>query len=307
MAAPSTKIWNFLIPGLGGQEIRADNLGQADQAVFVNGEPQALSTGPAGEKQLVFTGPGGSFVEIKRHEKTGAFNLLIDGIIVEEQFDVNRRKGDQSLRELRSKPDGSYMIQTEIDVSHVEMNYVRRFWFCANGARHEVAVAHSEWVWQVVYDGKLVDRLSHLKNENNAQADFVVDAAPGQPVRACLVMEWNDKKWLWSYALNVNGVDIPMAWARVGGYVSPPPELPVILAAPEAAPPVAPVEEVAAPSIPDSLPQGVSYDSTTRSYQANIRSSAGKFVFLGEFATPDEAHRRYLEAIPIHCPDKRVM
>lgn len=43
------------------------------------------------------------------------------------------------------------------------------------------------------------------------------------------------------------------------------------------------------------LPQGVSFDSESRAYQANLRVR-GKFMFLGEFATVEEAHAKYLEA-----------
>merc|ERR1712150_179027 len=51
----------------------------------------------------------------------------------------------------------------------------------------------------------------------------------------------------------------------------------------------------AAPSATDSLPQGVSYDAASGAYTANI-CVKGKFKFLGEFKTPDEAHLRYLAA-----------
>merc|ERR1712129_619701 len=44
-----------------------------------------------------------------------------------------------------------------------------------------------------------------------------------------------------------------------------------------------------------SLPQGVSYDSEARVYKANIKVG-GRFRFLGDFATPTEAHERYKAA-----------
>jgi len=56
----------------------------------------------------------------------------------------------------------------------------------------------------------------------------------------------------------------------------------------------------------DFLPQGVSFDPETGVYQANIKNRAGKFVFLGEFMSVEEAHQKYLEALPIHSPEKHV-
>jgi len=44
-----------------------------------------------------------------------------------------------------------------------------------------------------------------------------------------------------------------------------------------------------------TLPQGVSWDAEERAYKANIRTH-GRFKCLGSFATPEEAHQRYLEA-----------
>lgn len=59
---------------------------------------------------------------------------------------------------------------------------------------------------------------------------------------------------------------------------------------------------------PDALPQGVSFDSESGAYQATVRASkTGRFVFLGGFSTPAEAHQKYLEALPIYCPEKRVL
>merc|ERR1719261_1233244 len=49
----------------------------------------------------------------------------------------------------------------------------------------------------------------------------------------------------------------------------------------------------------ESLPQGVSFDRESGAFQANIREcKTGRFVFLGEFATPERAYQKYLEALP---------
>merc|ERR1711924_119002 len=57
----------------------------------------------------------------------------------------------------------------------------------------------------------------------------------------------------------------------------------------------------------DSLPQGVSYDHESHFFQANIRDSkSGRFIFLGEFATPERAHESYLEALPKYDPEKAI-
>jgi hypothetical protein len=53
-----------------------------------------------------------------------------------------------------------------------------------------------------------------------------------------------------------------------------------------------------------TLPQGVSFNRDTGRYQATIKSKTGRWVDLGEHSTPEEAYQKYLEAMPIHNPNK---
>lgn len=115
----------------------------------------------------------------------------------------------------------------------------------------------------------------------------------------------------WSYLLFINGVEISATWKKELGEVDRPPTWIPPPAPPIHAPPIEPaaavspevqLENVRFPT--QSLPQGVSLNAASGLYQANIRAMSGKFVFLGEFSTAEEAHQRYIEAVSLHCPDK---
>lgn len=58
---------------------------------------------------------------------------------------------------------------------------------------------------------------------------------------------------------------------------------------------------------PEVLPQGVVFNIACGTYEARIRASSGRFVFLGQHDTAAEAHQKYLEAMPIHCPGKKIL
>merc|ERR1712188_203818 len=58
---------------------------------------------------------------------------------------------------------------------------------------------------------------------------------------------------------------------------------------------------------PESLPQGVSYDQETKTFQANIKDvKTRRYICLGEFASADAAHEKYLEALSRYSPDKHI-
>mmetsp|Transcript_112131 Transcript_112131/g.349464 ORF Transcript_112131/g.349464 Transcript_112131/m.349464 type:complete len:318 (+) Transcript_112131:70-1023(+) len=307
-----TKVWNFLLPNAGGQhQLRVEKLGTQGQAVFIDGEQQ-----PAREAQI-FAGPGDSLLELRKGQ-AGQWSLLVNGLIVEDYCEGKRNSKDESLRELRGKADGSYLISTGFDATNLRgLNVIRIFRFAALGESHELQVSHHECIWQVLYDGKLVERLVHRLNDNNGSASFKLEVGQGVKLEAALRMTWLNLAMVWRYTLRVNGVEIPHCWSKVQGDVEPPP--PVLDVLPPTADGSAPQPEPAeaepedspdpepqppAPQAPQTLPQGVSYDGLSGAYQATIRAKTGKFVFLGEFRTAEEAHACYLEAVPRHRPDR---
>lgn len=139
-------------------------------------------------------------------------------------------------------------------------------------------------------------------------------AANGAQIPCRLDMTWVLTELKWSYRLVVGGIHVPAAWTRAKGNAACHP--PMIFSG-------APVSEaVETPQVsafvaasdqnqdviaPESLPQGVSYDKETMSFQANIKDSKTKrYVFLGEFASVDAAHQKYLKALSRYAPDKQL-
>lgn len=293
--------------------MRVEQLGTPGERVFINGEQQ-----PAREARI-FTGPGNSLLELRKGQ-AGQWSLLVNDLLVEDYCEGKRSSKDESLRELRGKPDGSYMISTGFDAANLrDLNVIRKFRFAASGDTHELEVAHWDCIWQVVFDGKIVDRVVHRLKDNNGEASFKLEVAGGKRLDAGLHMTWLSVKGIWRYTLVVNSVEIPHCWSKVQGDIDPPP--PVLDVAPLASAgeaqgdlpePIGPrptlqEEELESPPLSrEALPQGVSFDALSGAYQANVRSKTGKFVFLGEFRTVDEAHECYLKALPVHCPEKLV-
>lgn len=305
-----TRVWNFLLPGVDGgrHQLRAENLGSPGQAIFIDGEQQGA------REALIFSGPGNSLLELRKGQ-AGQWHLLVNGLMVEDYHEGKRRSGDETLRELRGRPDGSYLISTEIDVANLDnLHLIRKFRFKARGNEHEIWISHRDCIWQVLCDGKLIERAVHKLSDSNGKAFFKLEVADGRRLDAALHMTWNGAALLWRYRLTVNNVEIPLCWSKVVGNVHPPPELPELLPADSAEipgntpePALSEQTEEPEPQPQPSamqLPQGVSFDPFTGAFQANIRGRTGKFVFLGEFRTPEEAHQCYLEAVPLHCPDK---
>lgn len=310
-----SKIWNFLLPESGVHQCLVHQLGQPGQQVFIDGVAQV-----AREGHLIYAGPGNSLLELRYQERAQSWTLLVNGLCVEDYSPGKRHGGDDSLRELRSRPDGSYLIQPDFDAS-LEMNVIRKYRFEACGKLHEVELTHDHGVWEVIADRKVVDRKAHGMTDMSCEARFNIEAANGELLDACVRMRYDLILVIWKYSMTVNGVDIPIYWTKTKGVVQPPVEPPVIVAeaapladladmsqrfAPECAR-LDPVEVAPDDTCPEELPQGVSFDAAAGSYQATIRGKTGKFIFLGEFRTAEEAHEKYLEALPMHCPDKRVV
>jgi len=337
----ASKIWSFLLPETGAHELRAEALDTYTPQVFLDEQrlEQVQTKLPMAShgRTLVFAGPSDA-PEIELHlQGSGQCQLVVNGTFVED-YAAKRTTGDQSLRQLRGRPDGSYLICPDIDASHLALNIVRKFRFSAGGQVHEVQIAHGDGIWQVISDGHLVDRVAHKFEDTSGEAHFNIQAADGLRLRTMVFMRWikkasgppeiqedrdtamgnrygfGDPDGSWRYDLNVNGVRVPVCWTKVRGDLigaGPPPAVTqeAVEELPEASF-LSPTHDrgdqlrLQAPADLQSLPQGVSFDSSHGAYQASLRAKSGKFIFLGEFATPEEAHQRYLEAVPIHCPDK---
>jgi len=346
-----TKIWNFLLPATGSHQLRVENLGTPAQKVFIDGEQQPSTYA------LVFTGPGDSLIEIRntepwKHSDEG-WTLLVNGFYVED-YNANRRKsGDESLRELRSRPDGAYIISPTFELTANDVQVASQFQFRVGGQLMQVNIAHSESIWQVLLDGVVQSRGSLFVSDGGFESHFAVPVAPGKQLPASMTMSlayherestlaslsfgsrvpsaamtWHSKDLIWNYALVVNGLQIPTCWTKHLGAVEPQ-VMPLVVITDEqidAAAPNAPngplsspegdiqdvvqgvpISQPLSPVAQGSLPQGVSYDEVSGRYQANIRNRTGKFVFLGEFLSAEEAYQSYLQAMPIHSPDKKIV
>jgi len=308
-----------VLPESGEHNFRVENIGNCAQRVFLDG--QELQSRPGQES---FSGPGGALLRIKQCadptktprsvDKEAKWALLVNERQVEEVNPTGR-----SLRDLRSMGEGSYTIAVGFDAEGVLQNACRKFGFVVDGEAHEVTVAHRECVWQVALDNKLVDQESHSLNENVGAADFAVPAANGTHVQGRLEMTWALMELKWVYRLTVAGVNVPASWTRAKGVDMGVAVPSIFSSTTEACPPATPVPEepqsnaIAAVSdqaqevAPESLPQGVSYDRETKSFQANIKDVKSKrYVFLGEFASVDAAHQKYLEALDRYAPDKQL-
>merc|ERR1719359_2738700 len=128
----------------------------------------------------------------------------------------------------------------------------------------------------------------------------------------------------WTHSLHIGDVKVPLCWTKMRGpirKVKQPEVFPVWLTVSSGAQMDVATEEDEAEEDDetsselknpgkenvdlDSLPQGVSYDRESNAFQANIRDSkTRRFLFLGEFTTPERAHQAYLEALPRCNPDK---
>jgi len=298
-----TKIWNFFLPESGSHQFRVEKIGDAGQQVFIDGELQKAT------EARVFTGPSNAFLEFRRCQDAQTWSFMVNGHYVEDYTPNRRATGDESLRELRGRPDGSYIIAPSFEVPELEALVVRKFRLKAGHHQHEVQVAHSDCVWQVVVDGNLVSRECHRMRDNDGHVSFNIEAH----LPAVLEMRWAGKENKWQYALTVNNTEVPAYWMYGGLHLTHAETVIVIAEVPVPAPPPSPEFaglDAVAPEEPLTdiarLPQGVTFDAASGAYHANIRSVAGKFICLGAFRTAHEAHQKYVEAVPLHCPGKSL-
>eukprot|EP00746_Dinoflagellata_sp_MGD_P166860 gnl/MRDRNA2_/MRDRNA2_97039_c0_seq1.p1 gnl/MRDRNA2_/MRDRNA2_97039_c0~~gnl/MRDRNA2_/MRDRNA2_97039_c0_seq1.p1 ORF type:complete len:397 (+),score=90.17 gnl/MRDRNA2_/MRDRNA2_97039_c0_seq1:93-1283(+) len=316
----SNQIWNFVLPESGEHNLHVVAVGTSKQRVFLDDVELQTKFNPL-LNQTTFEGPGGAALKLKQaaDHKTSStstlgvprWNLLVNGCMVEEAA-----CSGNGLRDLRRLPDGEYTIANGFDAGSVVQNACRKFKFLLDAEQHEVTVAHQECVWQVSLDGKLVEQERHALEENSGRAEFKVEAAGGVKVPARLEMKWILKEMRWAYHLQVGGESVPAYWNKVKGFVSGV-AVPDIGSATAGPLPENLFQKIES-EVPletnckdkrslESLPQGVSYDRETKTYQANIKDPKTKrYVLLGEFASAELAHSKYLEALDRFAPDKRL-
>lgn len=310
------RVWKFLVPGAGEHTLRIKALGKPQQHVSLDGADLQAKIG-----QTVFAGPGDTLLRLKQESERWI-------LLVNEQKVEEIGQSCDGLRDLRSIPDGSYTIATGFSVVGlgIRRHACRKFKFLLDGVFHEVVVAQKDRAWQIALDGDLVDQESLGRLETTGQAQFDVPAAGGLHVPAVLNMTWSIMDFRWSYHLRVGQVVVPVCWTRFRGNIrrAEPPKVFSGAVLPDPTPAEA-VPEVAEASnsdllcadaassedgdkeneSPEYLPQGVSYDREAGSFQANIKDPrTNRFVFLGEFATSDEAYEKYLQAISKYEPEK---
>lgn len=286
--APSL-CWKYLCPATGVNEFTVFRVGEPLQIVEING---VVVDAPPGT--TMFTGPGGNLLELRKISEK--WRLIVDGALVEEYEVGKHSRGDEnSLRELRHMPEGSYMIAPALTVQSDNLKIVRKFRFIVNDSLQELHVAHKDWIWHFIHNGCILNRLTHSMAEDNCERHFELDNPDGTKAMADVRMDWDERQKIWKYSLKVNTVPVPTFWTSSWGQndeVMPP----------EVSNFGVNLEDVPSPpdSLPcqmehrelESLPQGVSYDAAHKAYQANMMVR-GKFMFLGEFATVEEARDRY--------------
>jgi len=301
------RVWNFILPESGEHSLRVENIGTAGQRVFLDGNEMECQA-----SQESFTGPDGVVLRISQCVGQGKTPTSIDkeakwALLVDDQRVEEADPSGAGLRDLRSMAEGSYIIATGFDAEGVVQNALRKYKFIVDSVEHELDVAHRECVWQVSLDGKLIDQQGHTLNDNSGTVHIKIPGADGALVPGTLQVTWELKYFKWNYCLVVGGIPVPPYWTKAKG-LNAGVVTPAIFSASPAPPSSNPTElaiEAKAPAadsssddVPEVLPQGVSYDRETKTFQANIQDCKTKrYICLGEFASADDAHQKYLEAL----------
>jgi len=305
------RVWNFVLPESGAHNFRVEGLGGGLRRAFL--DDQEMECKP---DQQTFAGPGGALLRIKECADPSKTPRSVDkeakwALLVNERQVEEVAPSGNGLRDLRSMAEGSYIIATGFDAEGVVQNACRKYKFLVDDAPHEVTVAHRECVWQVTLDGLLVDQMSHSLHDNNGTVDMKVPAANGTHVPGRLTVTWVLTELKWSYSLAVGGVVVPASWTKAKGstgQVAPPA---ISSGASTSNGPQAEIATVTnsadADVVPEILPQGVSFDRETKTFQANIKDvKKNRYICLGEFASADAAHQKYLEAMNRYAPEKQL-
>lgn len=324
------RVWKFLLPQSGEHILKIDKIGTLKQRVWLDGTELDSQEGQTIGKSA-FALPDGTLLRLQHsQESKEGWILLVNDRPVESVG-----KSGEGLRDLRSMAEGSYIIATGFSAKGVmNRDYICRvFKFLVGGTPHVVEIAHKDRTWQVAVDTEMIDQEKQRILDSSVEVEFAVPAPDGSQLVAHVEIAWNMLSW--HYRLYVGDVNVPACWTPWRGWIRAlkPPEVCSGYVLDCNTPTVAAAEEIenhqaienahqaeftkdefasaedhqAIENVLASLPQGVSYDREAQAFQANIRDSkTGRFILLGEFASPESAHQAYLEALPRYSPEKAI-
>ncbi|CAK0864216.1 unnamed protein product, partial [Prorocentrum cordatum] len=331
-AAGGALWWKLPLAGAGNHIIRVTDIGTPVQQLVLDG---ALVEAPEGT--LAFTGPAGTFLEL-RPAADGSWLLLADGTPVPsydpaataeppitwsfvlptgthflQALNLGKRGQEISLDgvpivapdgEVAFTGPGGALLQLAssggdcwtlfvdgVEVQSSTAGLASRcadgvYTFSCQGRAHRLQVAGmGESGQQVVLDGELIP----------APPGTTCFTGPG----GCL-LELRPETLGWALYMDGSCVAVgesapsPQAFP-MGIPVTPVPPPPAPAPVAPRPPPAPVLRGGIAPTASQAMPQGVSLDTSTGMYTANIRVR-GKFRFLGEFRTPEEASQRYQQA-----------
>jgi len=314
--------WKFVVDGCGTHHLRVTDIGTAAQVVFLDGAPLEAPPGT-----MAFTGPAGSYLELQRWD--GKWVLRVDNKDVFDQASPHldssaslhawrfRGPGGAS-HELRvanigsaeqvvyldgalvpapggttrfTGPGGDLLeLQLEAD-SHwsLAVNGAAAQAECLGGAPAAGGAPCAEASWIFLAPATGAAHQMHVRNIGGPTQEVYLDGAPVEAPAGTTeftgpggaLLELRPKGHAW--ALFVDRLPVEDHNGRAS-------TLPGALAGAGMA---IPQREVVDTSLP--LPQGVSWDADAQAYKANVKVH-GRFKCLGEFASAEEAHARYLAA-----------
>jgi len=315
MEAPQITWFKFSLPALGTHHVRVTSIGLPGQQILLDGAPL-----DAPEGTMQFTGPGGVLLELQKKECVWV--LLIDGDPVYQCNPNAGSQGESFLWEFTTPVGAHYMFVTDVGTEgqqvFIDGNQVHgppgQTDFTGPGGSF-LQLQRSGDSWLLSADGVAVEPTGADDIAADSGVDmnwtfFTPHSGIAHQVRAVNIGKKGQQVF-------IDGTLIPGP-AMQTAFTGPEGTLLELKArndlwrlfvdgtcieeksAPSTVPAAAPATEVQAdaarsPVSPDALPQGVSFDSSSGKYAASIRVH-GKFRCLGEFATLEEAHNKYLEA-----------
>mmetsp|Transcript_67665 Transcript_67665/g.201221 ORF Transcript_67665/g.201221 Transcript_67665/m.201221 type:complete len:406 (+) Transcript_67665:76-1293(+) len=305
-------VWfKFSLPNLGTHHVRVKNIGLPGQDIMLDGTPL-----DAPEGTMAFTGPGGNLLELVKHE--GIWVLLADTQVIH-----------QSPPETGARPSLVWYVtlpstgrRHQVYVTGMGTQYQD---FEVDGFKVMAAPG------QLTFTGPGGSLLELQQNGDSWV--LLADGTPFHPSNADTVSGGQGQEVAWTFFGPTTGLAHQIKAVNIGrkgqqvyidGNLVPGPDGQTAFTGPGGvllelqqgvsgwdlrvdgcgledhnnkvtlSGAVAATGARAPVSSGSALPQGVSQDPATGKFTANIRVK-GKFKFLGEFATPAEAHARYLE------------